>query len=446
MGEAAAGADETGPRLRLSGAEWLLLLVLFAVQFTHNLDFIIIMPLGPEFMRELAIDKLQFGLMVSSYGFAACLSGLLAARFLDRFDRRKALLVLYAGFTVGTLLCGVAHRYWMLVVARTVAGAFGGVSAATVMVIIGDAFPYRLRGRATGVVMTAFSLTMIAGIPAGLEVAGRVGWRMTFGALGLLSAGVLSAGAAILPPLRGHLAGGRRAPANVLAVATDPTYARAYLFMVSLVLGTTVLFPFLPTYIEWNVGRPEADIKWIYVCGGAITLLTVTFFGWLSDRFGKLPVFRALALFTIVPTLLTTNLAGIMHGFGLSVLPLTWVLAVTTLLMVTTSGRMVPAMAMITASAAPRNRGSFMSVIASVQQASFGLAAVIAGLILGDTAAGAPLAHFEVVGLLGASFTLLSVFLAGRLRADAAGLGAVDMVSPHPKAEGVPVLGAEVAL
>src|SRR5438045_4124196 len=160
MGEATGAAGEAGPRLRLSGPEWLLLLVLFAVQFTHNLDFIIMMPLGTEFMSELAINKLQFGLIVASYGFAACLSALLACRFLDRFDRRKALLALYAGFTVGTLFCAVARDYRMLIAARVVAGAFGGVSGATVMVIIGDAFPYRLRGRATGVVMTAFSLTM----------------------------------------------------------------------------------------------------------------------------------------------------------------------------------------------------------------------------------------------------------------------------------------------
>src|SRR5271165_2780231 len=99
--EAPAAGDEGSPRgeadcrLTLNRAEWFLLLVLGSVQFTHILDFVIVMPLGSRFMRELNISPFQFDLLVAAYAVAAAISGLLAARIIDRFDRKSALLVLY---------------------------------------------------------------------------------------------------------------------------------------------------------------------------------------------------------------------------------------------------------------------------------------------------------------------------------------------------------------
>src|SRR5207245_8497359 len=118
--------------------------------------------------EDVTSGPLQFALVVSSYGCSAALAGLLAAFFIDRFDRKITLLVLYAGLTIGTLLCAIAPGYWSLMMARIVAGAFGGIGGAFILVIIGDAFPEIRRGRATGVVMTAFSIASIAGLPVGM--------------------------------------------------------------------------------------------------------------------------------------------------------------------------------------------------------------------------------------------------------------------------------------
>src|SRR5690242_19911893 len=186
---AAAGAKRSLPRLTAS--EWLVLAVLAALQFTHNLDYMIMMPLMPQFEREMAISPQQFGFLVSAYAFAAGISGLLAALVIDRFDRKRALLFLYAGFALGTFLCALAPGYLWLLLARTVAGAFGGVVAATTLAIIGDVFADSRRGRAMGVIMSAFSVALIVGVPAGLYLANRLGWRSTFGVLGLVSAVVL---------------------------------------------------------------------------------------------------------------------------------------------------------------------------------------------------------------------------------------------------------------
>jgi predicted MFS family arabinose efflux permease len=393
---------------RLTPREWLLLLVLAAVQFTHIVDFMIIMPLGPVYIREMGLSTGQFGAVVAAYTVAAGLAGLLAARHLDRFGRKAALLTLYAGFTVGTLLCAAAPSYPLLLAARTVTGAFGGVAAAVVLASVGDAFPDARRATAMGVIMSAFSVASIAGVPLGLHLAETLGWHAPFAALGGLGLAVLGLAAAVLPPLRGHLRPGHAGrDGGIWAVLTDPTHLRAYALMVALVLTTFILMPFLPTFLVDNVGLGQGELKLMYLCGGVATLLTLTPVGRVADRFGKLPVFRALAAATLVLLVLITNLPA---GLGV-----TAVLALTTALMVATAGRMVPAMALITASAAPRERGGFMSLNAAVQHLASGAAAALGGALLGQADGGA-LTGFPLLGLLACAATLASLVLAGRLR------------------------------
>jgi predicted MFS family arabinose efflux permease len=406
----------------LTRREWLLILVLSAVQLTHILDFVIMMPLGPQFKKDLHLSDQWFGFLVSAYAFSAALAGLLAAWFIDRFDRKTALLGLYAGFTIGTLCCGAAPNYAFLLAARALTGAFGGVVAACVLAIIGDAFPGMRRGRAMGAIMSAFSVASIAGVPAGLYLANLMNWRAPFLALAGLSAEVLLLVGFVLPPMRGHLQRGR-SRVNLWSIFLEPTHLRAYLLMTALVLSSFMIVPYLASYLVANTGRTEAELPYVYLCGGLATLVTMTFFGWLSDRFGKLPVFRCLALFTMVPILLVTNLP---------VVGLVTTLLISTLFMVTTSGRMVPAMALITASSAPRNRGSFLSVNASVQQAGAGLAAALGGLLLGQGANG-EMTGFPVVGALACVATLLSIWLAGHLRT---AVGGEDAVLERMKDEG----------
>jgi predicted MFS family arabinose efflux permease len=389
----------------LTRQEWLLILVLAAVQFTHILDFVIMMPLGPQFKNDLHLTDQWFGFLVSAYAFSAAVAGLLAAWFIDRFDRKTALLGLYAGFTLGTLCCAAAPNYAFLLAARALTGAFGGVVGACILAIVGDAFPGMRRGRAMGAIMSAFSVASIAGIPAGLYLANLFGWRTPFLALAGLSAAVFVLVGFVLPSMHGHLERGR-SRVNVWGVFLEPTHLRAYLLMTALVFSTFAIVPYLASYLVANTGRTKEELPYVYLCGGLATLVTMTLFGWLSDRFGKLTVFRCLALFAVVPILLVTNLP---------VVTLTTSLLISTLFMVTTSGRMVPAMALITASAAPRSRGSFLSINVSVQQAAAGLATALGGSMLGQGANG-EITGFPLVGCLACVATLSSIWLAGHLR------------------------------
>ncbi len=408
----------------LTTAEWLLLLVLASIQFTHILDFMILMPLGPRYLKEMHISTFEFGLLVSAYAFSAGLSGLLAAFFIDRFDRKRSLLFLYCGFILGTLLCAVASNYMLLFLGRCVAGTFGGIAGAVTLAAVGDVFREERRGLATGVIMSSFSVATIVGVPLGLKLAQYFGTSAPFFILTCLCLMILAVAVVVLPRMRQHLTS-RTNPlaADHLAQLIKPAHLRAYALMVSLVLGMFMLVPFMATYLVYNVRWEEKDLWQVYLCGGAGTILTLSFFGSLADRFGKLPVFRVLALLTIIPILLVTNLQKEWAA---------WTLVITTLFMIVTSGRMVPAMAMITSSAAPTYRGSFMSVVASVQQFASALAGLVAGFVVHQGGAaltgggegggiGAPLEGstkeplegYWIVGLLACITTVASVYLAG---------------------------------
>ncbi|NQW94305.1 MAG: MFS transporter, partial [Polaromonas sp.] len=188
------------------------LLTLAGIQFTHIVDFMVMMPLGPQFTQLFNISDAQFGLLVSSYTFAAGASGLLASLYVDRFSRKKLLLSLYLLFALATLACGLAPTYDALMVARIAAGAFGGVLAALAQTIVADVVPYERRGRAMGIVMSSFALASVAGVPTGLILAAHFNWHMPFFAIAGVSA-LLAMGAWVtLPPLAEHLQTPRSSP------------------------------------------------------------------------------------------------------------------------------------------------------------------------------------------------------------------------------------------
>lgn len=405
-------ADPAEPAPRFTPAQWLLLGVLALVQFTHIVDFMILMPLATDLQEAFGIRTRAFGVLVSAYGFAACVAGLLLAPWLDRFDRKPTLLVLYAGFTLGTLLCALAPDFWVLLAGRVVAGGFGGVVAAVVLAIVGDAFPPARRGTAMGAVMSAFSLASIAGVPAGLALAqwSDFGWRSPFAVLGVVSFLLLLMACYALPSITGHL-GGEYPPTRFLDVVSRPAHLRAFALMLALVFSGFSIFPYVAPFLEKNVGMAKHHLKYIYLIGGAATLVSMNLIGRLADRFPRRLVFRVFGAATIVPMVAISLLPA-----GTSLVA---ILTVTTLLMILSSGRMVPAMAMITSAAEPRVRGSFLSINAAVQQLGAGVAPLFAGLLLQDDGPASPVVGYPMVGLVAGAAALASVFLVGLLRPSA---------------------------
>ena len=386
---------------------------LAGIQFTHILDFMIMMPLGPEFIRELNINTHQFGLLLSSYTFAAAAAGILATYYVDRFERRQLLLSLYALFIIATFACGLAPNYEALFIARAFAGAFGGILGSLVQTIVADSIPFERRGKALGTVMAAFSVSTVAGVPLGLFLANDIpslGWRAPFFFIALISSLILYLGYRNIPKIAGHLdhvhEGSRLS--QVLKILIAPQHVKAFVFMALIMITGFSVIPYIALYFTSNVGISNSYISLIYLCGGVATLMSSRFIGHMSDKYGKVTVFRVLAIVSLVPLLVTTNLP---------VTPLWIVLINSTAFFILVSGRMIPAMAMVSQVVENKIRGTFMSLVGSVQMLSSGIASVLAGWIVTIGPDGM-MQHYNLVGYGAAICGLLTFWLVGYIHSD----------------------------
>ena len=390
----------------------------------------IMMPLGPQLLRVLQINTHQFGLLLSSYTFTAAISGLLAATYIERFDRRKLMLTLYIFFMLATLCCGLAQNYAQLLLARALAGAFGGILGAMVQTMVADVIPFERRGKAMGTVMAAFSLSTVAGIPLGLLLANHLpslGWRAPFFFIVLLSVIIFSIGYKLLPSLTGHMNRTRQGTIfqQIYVVGRNPEHLKGFAFVALMMFGGFTVIPYVALYMTTNVRMPESFITLVYLCGGGATFFTSQAIGRMADRHGKLPVFRVVALASLVPSLITTHLV-----------PIAWwlVLINSTIFFILVPGRMVPAMAMLSAVAPPQVRGTFVSLVSSVQMAASGLASLVAGLII-TRAPNGPIMHYNLVGYLAVTCSLLAIWVAPKLRV-ATGMPAQAVPGQAPELAG----------
>ncbi|MCP4437487.1 MAG: MFS transporter [Aureispira sp.] len=393
-----------------STKERLLLGTLAGAKFTHIMDFMIMMPLAPQLMRIFGIDAQQFGILVSSYTFSAGIIGFLGAFVIDRFDRKKALLFAYVGFVVGTFLCGLANSYGQLMLARIFTGMFGGVLNALVLSIIGDSFQLKKRASAMGVVMAAFSAAAALGVPFGIYVAATWSWNYPFLILGAMSLVVLFGILFVVPPLSQHLdhIKPKTAPWTVVTrIAQNPNQLRALALKMFLVLGQFMIIPFIAPYMVGNIGFSELELTYIYLLGGFLTLFTGPIIGRWADRYGHKRTFMVFASLSILPILMITHLPS----WGML-----FALLSTSLFFILISGRIIPAITMEISSVHPEYRAGFMSISSALQQMSAGLAALIGGSIVIETASKTIL-QFNYIGYIAVALTLLSMYMARRVRA-----------------------------
>jgi len=360
------------------------------LQFTIILDFMILSPLGAVLLPELHVATSQFGLLVSVYAFSAAISGLLTAGFADKFDRKKLLLFFYAGFILGTALCGVATSYHYLLAARIVTGLFGGVIGSISMAIMADLFALEMRGRVMGVVQTAFAASQVLGLPIGLYLSNRWGWHAPF----LMIAGI---GAAVgiviifgLKPIDAHLKvkNDRNAFQHLFKTISRPIYLRGFAATILLATGGFMLMPFGSAFTVNNLGIPLEKLPVIYLVTGICSIIAGPLVGRLSDKTGKYPIF-----------FWGTVLAGVMVTIycHLGITPLWAVILVNVLLFIGISSRMIAVSALISGVPDLKDRGAYMSINSSLQQFSGGIAAGLAGLIVVQTASG-KLDHYGLLG------------------------------------------------
>ena len=377
--------------------------VLAFLQFTIVLDFMLIAPLGALLMPALKITPSQFGWVVSVYAFAAGLSGILAAGFADRFDRKKLLLFFYCGFLAGTLLCGMASSYYLLLFARVITGLFAGVVGSVSFAIVTDLFPPQMRGRVMGVIQTAFAATGVLGIPLALMISNRWGWNASFYMIVAVSALVGVAIWRYLRPVNEHLKQHPdRSPLHhLIHTVSNRLYLQGFLTTGLLSVGGFMMMPFASVFMVHNVGLPIEKLPLVYVVTGVFSIVAGPLIGRATDTYGKLKVFTFGCAVTITMVVIFTHL----HTSPL------WVLIVTNvLLQIGIFSRMISSSAFMSSLPKPADRGSYMSISSSLQQMSGGIAAVVAGLIVSQTPGG-PLLHFDTLGYVLVVTTIITLVL-----------------------------------
>ncbi|MBU0784968.1 MAG: MFS transporter [Gammaproteobacteria bacterium] len=401
-------ADKTWDVNISTSREWALLLILAGIQFTHILDFMIMMPLGPQLTQAFSISDAKFGLLVSAYTFAAGASGLLASLYIDRFERRRLLLVLYFLFAVATLACGLAPTYETLMGARVAAGLFGGILSAMIQTIVADVVPFARRGKAMGVIMTSFSVSTVMGVPLGLFVAAHSSWHTPFFGIAGISFVLVVAAVYVIPTLQGHLhARGETGPLQGIAqVLRDPNHLIAFCFSFCMIFAGFSIIPYITIYMQANAGLSPSDIPLIYLAGGAATLFSAQIIGKLSDKIGKLKMLQIIATIAIIPMALITQT----EGMGKIA-----ILIITTCFFVFVSGRMIPGMAMVSAAGNPKNRGTFMTLNSSMQSAAMGLAALVGGHLIERNVEGL-IENYWLCSVIAIVFNVIAMLIARQIK------------------------------
>lgn len=394
----------------LTRPHYIILFVLAAINFTHIMDFMIMMPMAPQLMRKLHINPQQFSILVASYSISAGIASFIGTFVVDRFDRKKVLMLCYPGFCLGSIICGLSPDYFSLLSARILTGLLGGVIGSQVLSIVADVIPVQHRGKATGTVMTGFSVASVVGVPVGQYFGTKMGWEIPFFGIGVVGLIVWIVAFTVLPPVREHLKAGKttRNPITTLSeILSIKSHQLALAFTLLVTFSHFTMVPFLSPYMVSNVGFAELDLSYIYMIGGTLTLFTGPYIGKLADEYGTIKVFSILVLLAFIPQIAITNMPPV---------PIWVALVATSMFFIFSGGRFVPSQSLTMSAINPAYRGGFMSLNSSLMQMASGLAVFLAGLVVVKNDLG-QLEHYNLIGYSTLIFSLLTVFMARKLKA-----------------------------
>lgn len=355
-----------------------LVLTVAAVQLVNVLEFMIVMPLGPDFARALGFHVDKVGVLGAAYTGAAAVSGLVGALLLDRFDRRRALLLSMLGLVAATVLAGMASDLEHLVAARILAGVFGGPATSVSVAIVADLVPPARRGRAMALVTGSFTVSAIIGVPAALEAARLGSWSTPFFGVALLGILVVVLAAAALPPMRAHLVG---APTSgqlgrMWTLVRRPEAAGALVIMGLSMITMFSIVPNISAYVQFNAGFPREHLPRLYMCGGLAGLTLTLIAGRLTDRIGVTPVVAVSAVWV-----------SIVLGLGfLEGRPVIHVLLFFTLFMGGSSIRNVAVQSLVSRVPPPGERAGFQSVQSAVSHLACSAGALAGTFLLHERA------------------------------------------------------------
>jgi len=393
----------------MSRKELIILLTLAFVQFSNILDGMILMPLAPTIKNVFLIDTQHFGWLVSSFGIAAGCSAFFSTFWADKFDRKIILIVLYIGFIIGTYFCAIAPTYNLFLIARIFTGIFGGVCGSVILAIVGDIIPNERRSFAMGMVMMGFALAAVAGIPLGLILSNKFGWQMPFYVICGLGFIILLCIIIFIPNVNAHLKSENKTSYKHFysTLFSNKSMQIALAVPVVMMVAHMGIIPYISDFTVNNLHfNKETDVPLMYLIGGLLSVVNSPLVGKISDKYGRYKVFAILSILAIIPLFLITN------STSTSVVLF---LFCSSMFFIFSGGRMIPVQAMITSAVLPQFRGSFMALNSALQQFSLGIVTFIGGTIITNNVNG-ELEHYNIVGYIAITATLISVWLAKKIK------------------------------
>jgi predicted MFS family arabinose efflux permease len=383
------------------------ILILALTQFSVVLDFMVMSPLGDLLIKDLKISPAQFGIVVSSYALSAGVSGFLTASFADKFDRKKLLLFFYAGFILGTLFCGLASSYLLLVFARIFTGIFGGVISSISLAIVADLFEIDQRGRVMSFLQMGFGMSQILGIPISLFIANHWNWQAPFYLIVVLALIIFFVALIVLKPVNAHLQLQRASPIkHLFQTIANRNYRIGFIATAFMSLGGYLMMPWGSAYSVNNIGIDQQSLPLMFMIVGLATIAIMPLIGILSDRFNKFVIFSGSSIWMVITVLIYTQLPQV---------PLWVLILVNVLMMMGIMARMVPSQALAASIPEMKDRGAFMSINSSLQQMAGGIAALIGGWIVKQKNELSPLENFDWLGYLVVVVILLNILLTYRV-------------------------------
>lgn len=382
--------------------------LLAILQFTVILDFMVMSPLGDILMKTLNMSTTNFGYAVSAYAFSAGISGLLAAGFADKFDRKKLLVFFYTGFVIGTFFCAFANSYYTMLAARIFTGIFGGVIGSVSLAIVTDLFVLQQRGRVMGFIQMAFATSQILGIPLGLYLANLWGWESAFYLIGFAGIAILAAIVFKMQPVNKHLElkTDKNPFLHLWHTVTNKNYQIGFSAIALMSIGGFMLQPFGSAFLVNNIHISHEQLPLVFFFTGVSVLIVMPIVGRLSDKMNKVKLFAIGSVISIVMIVFYTNLGPT---------PLWEIVAINMILFMGIMSRMIPATTLNTAVPQMQDRGAYMSISSSLQQIAGGIAAVSAGYIVHQETQVSPLQNYDILGYVISVVTLFSIYLVWRI-------------------------------
>jgi len=304
--------------------QWLLVALLSANFGVVFFDRNVFSYLTSFIQADLHLSNFQIGNIVSAFSFSWAIAGLGMGGLVDRFGRRKLMLVSATlVFSVASVLSGFASGFAWLLGARLLMGiAEGGIMPIT-QTLIASEVPHERRGLAQGITQN-FGANLLANTLGPLIIvwmAVHFGWRNAF-FLAALPGIVMALLIAALVREPAEVAPGSSERGGFAAVLGDRSLLLCIAISILLVAYLMVLFTFTPLYLIQVRGFDQQHMSWIMSSFGVASMAVAFLVPGSSDRFGRKPVIIAAASLGLVLPL------GFLFISGVQLVPLMACMAV----------------------------------------------------------------------------------------------------------------------